>query len=166
LLAALLALLIVGGHIHNCCNFDARPEGYEYGLYASEKVNGEKIRWTSRWSCVRVRAETDLMGIKIFAAPHNIGEEGLFLELSVNDVLLDCVHFSESGLKPLYYYVPSFKGKEITLKTKVSETFNPYRLGLSRDIRKNREQGVAVSPVTFLRIMPLDGVGLRETHCF
>jgi hypothetical protein len=49
----LLVLLIVGGHIHNCCNFDARPEGYEYGLYASEKVNGEKIRWTWRFLLLR-----------------------------------------------------------------------------------------------------------------
>ena len=153
----------MGGHIHNCCNFDARPERYEYGFYGYEDWNGEKMRWTMGKSCLSVKAKSNLMGLKVFSAPHNIGENGLEFNLFVNENLIEKIHFFSSDAKTLNYYIPSIKDKRVNIKFEVSDTFNPYRLGLSRD---NRDLGVAVSPIKFIEKIPEKGIGFYKMETY
>ena len=145
----LLVLLIVAGHAYNYCSKDAYPDPYEYGLYETEKVNGKKMRWTWKRSYLCETAKTDFLGLTVYAAPDNIDKDDLTVDLFVNDNLLDRVHFVENGSRRLNYYLPDITGKKISLKTEVSRTFNPYKLGLSKDRRKNREQGIALSPISW-----------------
>lgn len=157
-----IVLVVLAGHVYNYTTRDAYPDPFEYGLYAWEQWGGKndkrKIRWTGRVACQRMTAETDILGLMIFAAPHNIDERGLELTIYMDEALLDTVHFMGSGSRPLYYYLPGMAGQDVTLKMKVSKTFNPSKLGINTD---TRDLGVAVSPVTFLRIMPADGVGFH-----
>lgn len=145
----LFVLLIVAGHIYNYYRFSSCSSEYEYGLYETEKVNGARMRWTWKRSYLCEIAKTDFLGLTVYAAPYNIDKGGLTLDLFVNDNFLDRVHFVESGSRRLYYYLPDITGKNISLKTEVSRTFNPYKQGLSKDRRKNREQGIAVSPISW-----------------
>lgn len=152
LLVALV--LVVAGHLYNCCTGDAYPDPYEYGLYATETVDGKQMRWTWKRACLRTEADTDILSFSLYAAPHNIGEDGLDVKIFLDDQLLDRVHFVETGHKGVSYHVPRMTGEDISLKMEVNRTFNPHSQGISTDVKKNREQGVAIGPVTFLRIMP------------
>ena len=84
------------------------------------------------------------------------GPEGLKVRLSLNNKLLDELHFFNGSVKPTYYYLPGIKDKDVEIEIEVDKTFNPFREGLSGD---PRELGVAVSPISFLKIMPNDGIG-------
>jgi len=106
---------------------------------------------------MHLRAETNLLGMRVVAQSHNSkGPEGLTFDVSVDGELLDSVWLVDGGSRYLYWYVPGIKGKVIEIETEVDRTFKPIRLGINED---GRELGVAVSPVWFLRIMPREGVG-------
>ncbi|MEA3487225.1 MAG: hypothetical protein U9R20_06175, partial [Thermodesulfobacteriota bacterium] len=122
---------------------------YEYGLYETEKVNGTRMQWTWKRSYLCETAKTEYLGLTVYASPYNIDKGGLTLNLFVNDNIVDKVHFVESGFRRLDYHLPDITGENISLKTEVNRTFNPYKLGLSNDRRKNREQGIAVSPISW-----------------
>ncbi len=157
-----MVLVVFVGHLYNYCTKNACPVPFEYGLYGWEQWGGKndkrKMRWTGKAACQPTRAETDILGLTVYAAPHNIDERGVELTIYMNETLLDTVHFMESGSRPLYYYLPGIAGRDMTLKMKVSKTFNPSKLGINKD---TRDLGVAVSPVAFLRIMPVEGVGFH-----
>ena len=158
-----IVLVVIAGHLYNYNTKDGYPYPFEYGLYNweewGEKNDKRKMRWTWKSSCLRTTAEADILGFRVFAAPYNIDENGLELKIFIDDALADRVHFVESGHKLFYYYFPGMSGRNINLRTKVSRTFNPSKLGINQD---TRDLGVAVSPVTFLRIMPTDGVGFYD----
>jgi len=145
----LLVLLVVAGHLYNFHRFSPCSSEYEYGLYETEKVNGARMQWTWKRSYLCEIAKTDFLGLTVYAAPYNIDKAGLTLNLFVNDNFLDKVHFVKSGSRRLAYHLADITGKKISLKTEVSRTFNPYKLGLSKDRTKNREQGIAVSPISW-----------------
>lgn len=166
LLLGLLAFATLVGYARRIAEGEDHPGISEYGHYEYDREIGSKMRWTAKTSGVRVYGESPVIGLSAYAAPDNIGPEGLKLSIFVDDQLLDCVSFVESGKKFLYYYVPSIEGRNAVIKTQVDHTFNPYRLGLTGDLKKNRVQGVAVSPVTFLRIMPTDGLGFYDWQTF
>ena len=67
--------------------------------------------------------------------------------------------FFDGGSRNLYYYMPNIEGREVEIGMEVDRTFNPLRMKISED---SRELGVAVSPVSFLKIMPKDGVGFYK----
>ncbi len=162
MLLGLLVLVMLAGYAHRIGKGGNLLGSSEYGYYEYDTTIGKGMRWTMGMSGVRVDGKTSIIGLNVFAAPQNIGQEGLLLTIFVDDQMLDRIHFIKKGKKSLYYYVPSLKDRMVEIRTRVNHTFNPYRLGLTRDLKKNREQGVAVSPVTFLRIMPLDGVGFYD----
>ena len=95
-----------------------------------------------------------ILSFFLYAAPNNIGERGLEVKIFLDEQLLNTVHFVEAGYKGVSYHVPRMTGEDISLKMEVNRTFNPHSQGISTDVKKNREQGVAIGPVTFLRIMP------------
>ena len=115
------------------------------------------MRWTWRKALTRVEAASDLFGFRVVAGGANsTGPEGLTFKVYLDGKMLDDVHFFDGGCRYLYYYVPGIKGKEIEIGTEVDRTFNPLRMKINED---GRDLGVAVSPLSFLKIMPKDGVG-------
>ena len=161
-IVSLLVISVIAGHTYNLFARDIGLPGYEYGFYKYETINGKEMRWTGDETCMRIKADTNIMGITVYASPHNVGPDGLAFNILLNETILDKVHFVDQGMKPLYYYLPTVKGREIEVKTSVNKTFNPYKMGLTNDIKKNRKQGVAISPITFLKIMPKEGIGFYE----
>jgi len=140
---------------------------YEYGFYDDGIIiNNDNLRWTMHEACERITANSSLIGIKVYAAPANISKSGLKFDLFIDNQLLDQIHFMKSGVKTRYYYLPSVKGNTIEIKTTVNNTFNPYTLGLTDDLSSSRDQGVAISPIQFLHIMPRNGIGFynKEVH--
>ena len=154
---ASLALLLTVGYVYKLCRPHEGDEKFQYGFYAYEKWKGGPMRWTWRKACARVEATSDLFEIKVAASGHNsTGPNGLLLKIFLQGEALDEVHFFKGGYRTLYYCVPDIEGKEVEIRMEVDRTFNPLRMEISED---TRELGVAVSPVTFLKIMPKDGVG-------
>jgi hypothetical protein len=144
------------GYVHKLC-FPHKQENFEWGYYAYENWGTGKMRWMWRRGAMHLRAETNLLGMRVVAQSHNSkGPEGLTFDVSVDGELLDSVWLVDGGSRYLYWYVPGIKGKVIEIETEVDRTFKPIRLGINED---GRELGVAVSPVWFLRIMPREGVG-------
>jgi hypothetical protein len=141
-------------------NLEWWPYKGQFGYYPYEEWGAEKMRWTARKSATRVKATSNIFGIRVAAHAHNSNDsEGLKFKIIINGQKWDEVHFFNGGFKPLYYYIPHIKNKEVEIRTEVSKTFNPYRMGMSKD---NRELGVAVSPITFLKLMPTDGLGFYQ----
>lgn len=157
----LLAILFLG-HAYNIAAREFDTPGFEYGLYKIEKINGKQMRWTKRIAYRRIQAESEIVGIVLSAASYNLSSKPLAVQVFLNEKLIDRVHFFAEGVKPLYYYFPSITDNQIELKTIASNTFNPYKLGLSNDLKRNWEHGVAVSEVNFLKIMPKAGIGFYE----
>lgn len=129
----------------------------EYGFYGYENWNGEEMRWTWKRANKYVTAKSNLFGLKTVAFPQNSkGPEGLNVKIFLNDKLWDEINFFDGGVRPKYYYVNGIKNSELEIRTEVSETFNPKKLGLNSD---PRDLGIVESAVVFLRIFPADGVG-------
>jgi hypothetical protein len=133
------------------------PLKNQYGFYAFENWQNDKVRWTMRNAGMRFKALSNLLGFKIIAqSPNSNGPNGLKVKLFLDDELLDEIHFFKGGKRSLYYYIPSIQDKVVQFKIEVDKTFNPLKLGFSRD---KRELGVAMSPISFLQTMPKQGVG-------
>jgi len=158
LLLGLLVVITLAGYAHRIAEGEDRPGIGEYGFYEDDKAIGRGMRWTAKTSGVRVYGKTSIMRLNVYAAPQNIGPEGLLLTVSVNDQRLDRIRFTEPGKKRLHYYLPSLKDRTVTIRTNVDRTFNPYRLGLTGELAMNREQGVAVG-VSFPENMPAHDIG-------
>ena len=152
-----LALLLVVGYVHRLWWPHKGEEKFEYGYYAYEKWKEGKMRWTWRKGCMRVKATSDLFAFRVVVQPHNsTGPDGLTFKVFLDGDVLDSVHFFNGGSRFLYYYVPNIEGKNVEIRTEVDRTFNPLRMKINED---GRELGVAVNPITFLKIMPKDGIG-------
>ena len=152
-----LALLLAVGYVHKLCWPHLVGNGFEYGFSTYEKWKQGQMRWTWRKARMRVEARSNLFGVSVTAAPYNSEvPDGLTLKVYLDDKILDSIHFFNGGNRHLYYFVPEIEGKEIEIGMEVDRTFNLFRLGISEDAR---DLGVVVSPVTFLEIIPKDGVG-------
>ena len=159
-LITFLALVLAVGYVHKLCWPHKEGDKFEYGYYAYESWNEGKMRWTWRRGRTLIKATSDLFGFKVAAAGYNsTGSEGLEFKLFLDGEMMDKVHFFDGGSRCLYYYVPNVEGKEVEIGTEVDKTFNLLRMKISED---GRELGVAVSPVSFLKIMPRDGVGFYK----
>jgi hypothetical protein len=159
-LITLLALLLSVGYVYKLCWIQKGDDAFEYGYYDYGEWKEDKLRWTWRKANMRVKATSDLFLIKVVAQPHNSkGPEGLTFKIFLDGEMLDSVRFFNGGSRSLYYYMPNIEGKDVEIRTEVDRTFNPLRMGMSVD---GRDPGVAVSPITFLKIMPKDGVGFYD----
>jgi hypothetical protein len=160
ILITLLALLLTGGYVYKLCWIHKGADAFEYGYYDYENWKEGKMRWTWRRGGMRVKATSDLFLINVVAQPHNSkGPDGLTFKIFLDGEMLDSVHFFNGGSRNLYYYMPHIEGKDVEIRTEVDRTFNPLRMKINAD---GRELGVAVSPITFLKIMPKDGVGFHQ----
>ncbi len=163
LLLGFLSVVIIGGYVSNVFISHAFSFEHEYGVYAYENWKEKKFRWTMRESRFYEFAQSDIIYFELVAFPHNIDKKGLRYNIFVNDQLLEQAHILSPVVKKLYFYLPFIKGKKISIKTVVNKTFNPSRIGLSKD---NRELGIAISEVIFLEEMPKDGVGFYKWESF
>jgi hypothetical protein len=133
------------------------PIKNEYGYYPAENWGGAIMRWTGKKSSTSVKASGELVEFNVFAHQANSsGPKGLRLEVSINDLVKDTLHFFGSGNKKLQYYVHGIKGKDVVIKTEVSDTFNPKKLKMNSDIR---DLGIARGVIGFSDNIPHDGVG-------
>jgi len=136
------------------------PLKNQYGLYPEEKLNGNRMQWTAKETVQRRKATSNIIGFKIIAFPYNIErDKGLVVELQVNDTIAGDYHFFHPGPRYMYYYFPKMAKTEVEIRTAVNRTFNPSELGINRD---NRNLGIAMGPIRFLRIMPAEGVGFYD----
>lgn len=102
------------------------PLKNEYGYYHEENWGGVIMRWLGKKSSTSVKASGNLVQFNVVAAPENSsGPNGLTLEVNVNDTVKDTLHFFNGGNKKLQYFIPGIKGKDIVIRTEVSDTFNP-----------------------------------------
>ena len=127
---------------------------YEYGFYKKEKIEKRKVRWTMKMSGSKEFAKTDIIGVRVYAMHDNISEENLYLDIFINDFQIDRVYFKKTGFKRLYYHIPGIKNHEYLLRTMASKTFNPYKLGLTKNLKQSRDQGVALERIRYLTKLP------------
>jgi len=129
-----------------------------YGYYGLERsVEGKPFFWTKKESSDQMTAQSDMLMITVTASKYNIGDDGLFIKLFINDTQVLEQHFLSPQTKVFYCYVPGIAHKEIIIKTWVDKTFCPKSIGLNND---SRELGIMMSPVAFwVDILPKDGIG-------
>lgn len=155
ILLFVLFFSVVAGHAFNMFYFQKKLRGpYEYGFYESEKIEKRSVRWTMEMSGSKEFAETDIIGIRIYAMPDKVFNKRLTLDIFIDKTQIDSIHFSEPGFTMLYYHIPGIKDHEYMLRTKASMTFNPYKLGLTRDLKQSRDQGVAMERIRYLKKLP------------
>jgi hypothetical protein len=130
----------------------------QYGFYSFEDWKGEKMRWTMQKAKMHLKATSNIFGFKMVSKSPD-SQDALNVKIYLNGELLDETHFMSRGMRPFYYYSPSIYNKKVELEIDVSNTFNPRKIGLSSD---SRDLGVAMSPVSFLKIMPKEGLGFHE----
>jgi O-antigen ligase len=152
-----LFILVLSVHIYNLHAEGSKIKSNEYGFYAYENWQDDKMRWTMQNAGMRFKALSNLFSFNMVAqSPNSDGPKGLKVKLFLDDELLDEIHFFKGGKRSLCYYMPSIQDKEVQFRIEVNKTFNPLILGFSRD---KRELGVAMSPISFPQKMPEQGVG-------
>ena len=160
LATAVIVTFIIAGYFYDISLRNKKLHGYEYGYYHYENWIGEKVRWTWCRAASRIKATGNILRMKVFSSSINSKEpDGLNLKLFLNEKLLDEVHLFGEESRNLYYYVPSIRNKNIELRAEVNQVFNPRNMGLSED---PRTLGIAMTPISFLKIMPLEGIGFRR----
>ena len=114
-------------------------------------VNKDEMRWIDKQSREKVYAETDYFGFSMYAEPENLSSGFLEMKTYVNDKLIDRVTWEKKGIKHKYYHIPGIKGQSLKIRTSASDSYNPYKQGLSKDIRENRNQSAAITGITFFQ---------------
>ncbi len=149
--ALLLILFVVVGSAHAYNYFTGKtPHGrYEYGYYKYQRVNGERMRWTMKQSCTKITAKSDYLGFSLYTEPKHFESGAVHVDIFMDDVLIGSVLFDKKRVVHKYYHMPGVKGRMIRFKTRADSSYNPYKLGLTDDIRQCREQSVAVTDVQF-----------------
>jgi len=146
-----LFFIVAAGHCYNLFYSHKKVRGpYEYGFYEKEKIQEKKIRWTMKVSGSKEVFKTDIIRISVYAEPDKLSNKNLSLDLYINNVQIDTVYFNRTGFNTLCYYIPGIKNHEYVLQTKVSKIFNPYKLGLTKNFKHNRDQGVALEKIRYL----------------
>ena len=148
-------MILIPGYFLNKNSFK-KIEGkrYEYGIFEKEKIKKKKMRWTMKMSGSNEFAKSDYFGIEVYAKSQKSTNKKLQMDLFINNVKIDRVSFSKTGLKDFYYHIPGIKNKYFMLKTKVNYTFNPYKNGLNKSMKMSREQGVALGKVRYFNRLP------------
>jgi O-antigen ligase len=150
-LPVVLLVVLLPGYILNAKTIE-EIEGvhYEYGFYEKEKFEKRNVRWTMKMSGSKEFAKTDILGIQVFAMPEEISEENFYLDIFINNTQIDRVYFQETGFKRLYYHIPGIKNHVYLLRTMANKTFNPYKIGLTKNLKHSRDQGVALKNIKYL----------------
>lgn len=143
-------IIMAAGYYHKLHAVEPGP--YGYGYYKPERRDGELMRWTMNQSCIEVSAESDYFGFSLYAEPEHFEKGAVHVDLFMDDVLIDTVLLDEKGFAHKYYYMPGIHGRVVRFKLAADSTYNPYKLGVTDNIRHSREQSVAVTDVHFFQI--------------
>jgi O-antigen ligase len=140
-------------------NIDQLKEKFS-GFYELENWPTGEYRWTGKKAIMDCRAETNIFGLNMHAHPYNSSSpDGLRLKLKANGKDLDEFSFFDGGDIKKYYYMPSVQDSDIRIQFDVEKTFNPFRIGLSEDLRN---LGIAVGPIEFVNSIPGNGLGFYD----
>jgi len=108
----------------------------EYGLYPTENWDGAKMRWMAGKAEYYLPDTTRKLNLKVVALPFNSPKpEGLTLIISINDVVINKVHFIEGGTENLSYDILSINKQDIKVNLEVDKVFCPKKIGLNSDLR-------------------------------
>ncbi|MBU0664991.1 MAG: O-antigen ligase family protein [Proteobacteria bacterium] len=121
----------------------------EYGLYSNEDWEGTPMRWMAGKAEYYLPENSKKINLKVVAQPFNSQKpDGLTLTVSLNNSIVDRVHFVEGGTRTLSYDVSAMNKRKIKVNLEVSKVFCPKKIGLNSD---SRILGVALSidDVTF-----------------
>lgn len=145
-----LIFVVLAGHAANLFYLHKKIKGLdEYGLYKSQVIDKDKMQWAMKYSGREILAESDEFGFSMYAEPENLNSEILEIEIYVNDKLIDHVKWDSKGTIHRDYNIPGIKGQMISIRTSSNDSYNPYKKGLSKNIRENRDQSVAISDIVF-----------------
>lgn len=123
-----------------------------YGFYSTEDWNGVSMRWMSGKAEYYLPAERRRLLLKVVAQPFNSRKpEGLTLTISINNSVVDRVHFLEGESKMLSYRVSSANGRDNKINLEVDRVFSPRKIGLSQDFRL---LGVAIGELDEQSVIP------------
>ncbi len=129
------------------------PEKYEYGYYTPyQKIQGNMMRWTMHHSCTEVLATSDDFKLSMWADPNNLAAQKMRVNIYINNTRIDQLLWNKKELKVREYHVPDMpdvKVKYIKIEMITNEGYNPFKLGLTKNIRENRDQSLAVGDVRF-----------------
>jgi len=144
--------LYVVGFCSNIYKRDPWTIPVTYGFYSLENWNGINMRWISGKAEYYLPAERKELIISVVALPFNSQKpKGLTLTISINNAVVDRVHFLNGGKKILSYSVSSIKGSDIKVNFEVDRVFSPLRIGLSQD---SRLLGIAIGELNRLPMVP------------
>lgn len=143
---------ILAAHVFTLVSPKKEIKGlYEYGLYQTQMVNNDKMRWIGKHSRKKVNAKTDYFSFSMYAEPENCSSGILEMKIYVNDQLLDQLIWEQKGTKHKNYHIPGIKGTSLKIRTSASESYNPFKRGLSKNIRENRDQSAAMTEIVFFQ---------------
>jgi len=135
--------LFVFGFIKNLYKKEPWTIPVEYGLYSVEKMHGARMRWMAGKAEYYLPETAQKLNLKVVAQPFNSQKpEGLTLVISINDHVVDQVHFVEGGTETLSYDLSSVDKGDIKVNLEVTKVFCPKKVGLNND---SRILGVALS---------------------
>lgn len=146
----LLVLIVIAGHSFNLFYLKKEVKGlYEYGLYKPQMVNTAKMRWIDKDLRKKVVAKTEYFGFSMYAEPENLSSGILEIKIYVNNKLIDQITWEKSGTKHRYYHLRRITGSVLKIRISASDSYNPYKLGISKNIKENRNQIAAISDISF-----------------
>ena len=152
--ALVLGLVLIWGYTSKLGG--EHPEIYEYGYYSpGETVQGDVMRWMMSRSVTEIEAESDYVGLSLYAAPKHIQNQTIQARMYFNGTLVDTLTWNEASIKHRYYHIPGLCGQTLRIRIHADSSYNPYAQGLTQDLRKNRVQSIAVGDIVSLQI-PLD----------
>ena len=121
----------------------------EYGLYETQEVGIGKMRWAMKYSGQDIFAKSDEFSFSMYAEPENVSSGTLETNIYVNDKMIDHVVWNKKGVVYRDYTIPGIEDQTINVRTNSSDSYNPYKKGLSHNIRENRDQSFAMSDIVF-----------------
>lgn len=133
---------------------DMALKNESFGVYAYER--GIKAHWIGPVATDRIFCKSNLFQFDVVAPSQSISSQGLQLRFSVDDTVLDEIHFSRAGKRRLAYYLPQIKDRAIRLSFEVNNAFVPYKLDMNKDLRS---LSLMISPMSFIDHLPPDGIG-------
>jgi hypothetical protein len=138
----LLFFLYVLGFSINVYRHEPRMIPREYGLYSIESWDGTAMRWMAGKAEYYLPKATETLDLNVVAQPFNSQKpDGLTLTVSINDSVVDTVHFVEGGNRTLRYDVSAVNEQDVKVNLEVDKVFHPRKIGLNND---SRSLGVAL----------------------
>ncbi len=123
-----------------------------YGFYSEENWSGTSMRWIAGKAEYYLPAERKKLVLKVVAQSFNSQRpKGLTLTVSINNKIVDRVHFFDGGSKILNYSLSSIDGRDIKINFEVDRVFSPKKIGISQD---SRLLGVAIGELNELSALP------------